>query len=595
MGILLSFPLNVKANDISLEAIVDRKTVELGSFFQLTLRVNGTQAISPIKLPLMEGFQARYLGPTTSISIVDDKYSKSISFMYNVYPEAIGTFQIPTISLLIDEEIYKTDPITIKVIELGKKPRQSTKASLNDKIFVTMDTPKRVVYLNERMLLTIKMFVNNVSVKDIQYPDFVHIGFAKDEYQEPKRYRQIVDGLPYEIIEFKTYIYPTRVGELTISPAKLMCNIVFRKSRNYKSSFDDFGSVFDESFFDGFFNTYDVRSLTLESEPIDVTVIDLPGKNKPEFFSGAVGEFKFEVTVSPREVKVGDPVTVRMAISGDGNLKALSMPSFIQQGADQTNFKYYDPQVSEDGGVKILEQVIIPTTDQVKELPNITFSYFDVKNETYQSISQGPFPLKVSRLETQEEFKIVGLEQEPTNQIVKEEKIGRDISFIKNDPGGLRVVGYKFYKSMTYLFMVLISICAWIIICYILYFNHKLKTDIRFARRLKAPRYAKKGLLAAKRFMKSGNQKDFYDTLFKTLQSYFSNKFHLPVGTITIEGINNIIKSHAKCKTIISHITAVFKECEFVRYASAELNKDKMKVNFKRTVEIIDFFERSWK
>ena len=119
----------------------------------------------------------------------------------------------------------------------------------------------------------------------------------------------------------------------------------------------------------------------------------LPEEGKPEGFSGAVGKFGFNVSVSPTEVKEGDPITLRMTVNGEGNLTAFEMPSL----SSKDNFKLYDPQIIEKDNIKKSEQVIIPNSAEVIQVPKIQFSYFDPDLKRYQTITRGPFPITVTK------------------------------------------------------------------------------------------------------------------------------------------------------------------------------------------------------
>ena len=121
-----------------------------------------------------------------------------------------------------------------------------------------------------------------------------------------------------------------------------------------------------EFFRDDFFGGYEATPVELPSNVLTLSVLRLPGK-KPEDFKGAVGDFNLNVEASPSEVKVGDPVTLKMIITGSGNFNTVTGPS-LKQSED---FKTYEPQVKQEGGKKIFEQVFIPMTDAVKKLPEV--------------------------------------------------------------------------------------------------------------------------------------------------------------------------------------------------------------------------------
>ena len=597
LAVISLWPALGRAADITFHAMVDQTAVELGAGFQLTLTVDGTQSVDPIEIPEMDGLKARYLGPSTRVSIINGQFSGSVAFLYNVYPVKLGQLQIPAISTVIDGETYTTQPIDIQVVDQGELSAQTQdqavpNISLQDKIFVIMGLPKAEFYINEEIPITIQLFVNGLSIRDIHYPEFEHVGFSVEEYQPPKRYKQIVGGIKYDIIEFKTKADPIRMGGLTLGPTKLNCNIVFQMARN-RSRRGGFDSIFDDDFFNDFLGRYETRSVTLESDPLDIQVLPLPKEGRPENFTGAVGKFKFNVTVSPVEVKVGDPITVRMSISGDGNLKSIEMLSFEKLWKDKKSFKYYKPQINEENGVKTIEQVVVPRTDKIKEIPEISFNYFDIGKKQYKTVTHGPFALTVQKLEEGDALKVVGLGQSEELKLLQDEHLGQDIRFIKERPGRWYTSGRHLYNNFIFLFIVFLSVVVWGVFAGVYSVTHRIKTDEKFARRLQAPRQAKRGLHQARSFIQKGNQKDFYDCLFKTLQQYFSNKFHMPVGSITVDAVRNILRTKGLGDEVAEKIRDVFGQCEMVRYASAQLDKVKMDENYKSAAEIIDYFERN--
>ncbi len=591
---LFFLPINIEAQDISFEASVSSNRIVLGSSFQLTITITGVKDTAPVKLPEIDGMESRYLGPSTRISIVNGKYSSSVAHIYTFIPLKTGKFQIPSISTTLSGKTYKTDPIDIEVKDEGASPgvqqdkASSRSLSLKNKVFLVIEVPKAKLYVNEKSSLTFKLFIGGVSLRDIELPSFKHTGFTVDQFQKPKQYRENRGGKAYEVVELKTFIYPTRAGKLEIGPASLKSNILIRSSeRRRRGGLNDF---FEDDFFMGsFFGRHKKRPITVESNKLIIEVLPLPVEGKPENFSGAVGRFDFEASASPAEVKVGDPVTLRMTARGNGNLKAVTMPALDAE----ENFKLYDPQIKEEEGIKSLEQVVIPRSDKVKGIPEIGFSYFDVEEKKYKTITRGPFSLKVIKPNEQEDFKILQFDNE-TKAAVKEQ-LGRDIIFIKDRPGSFQEINYHLYRSPGFLVLVLASLIAWSGILLAYKRTHKLKTDIVYARRLRAPKQARKGLDEAMQLIEQKQPKKFYNTVFKTIQDYFGNKFHLSSGAITYETVENKLNSGKIKPEILEILKSVFAECDMVRYASAEINENEMKDNLKKTQKIIDHIERYFK
>lgn len=337
--------------------------------------------------------------------------------------------------------------------------------------------------------------------------------------------------------------------------------------------------------------------MALESADLKVRVIPLPEKDRPQDFSGAVGDFSFDMTVSPEELKVGDPLTVRMQVLGQGNLKTVAMPSLKSFDAVEELFKFYDPQVREEEGAKILEQVVIPKKENISEFPAVNFSYFDTQDNVYHTITRGPFPLKVRPPAEGEELKVVGLGGTAAGlePYAPEEKLGHDINFIKGHAGSWQPVGLRFYARPGYILGVGFLIAAWAGIVVLYHFTHRIKTDAAFARRLQAPRFAKKGLSQAKTHLAQGDPKKFYDTLFQVLQKYFGNKFHMASGTVTLENIQRILKDRGAHGTVMDDIRTVFEECDIVRFAAMDKDSAAMRASYARVEKIIDHMERRWR
>lgn len=583
------------AQDISVEATVNKNRVKLGASLQLTITINGAEDASPLKLPELDGFESQYLGPSTRISVINGQYSKSTAYIYNLIPLKVGKFQIPAFSISINRENYTTHPINIEVVDSAVSASSSQSrdlsqsTSLQDKVFLIMKVPKEEVYINEKLPVVIRLFIAGVNVRNIQYPVFDHIGFNVDEFSQPKQYEEVLKGIRYQIIDFYTAIYPTRPGKLTLGPAHLECHILIEKSGRRRLGG---GGIFDDEFFDNFFGdsffgSYQKYPIAVQSSGLSINVLPLPEDGKPDNFSGAVGQFNFDVTAAPLEVKVGDPITLRMEISGTGNLKTVAGPTF----KDQQGFKLYDPQIKEEDGIKISEQVVIPTSEKVLEIPAIHFSYFDPATREYKTISKGPFPLKVVKPEKSEEFQVVGLPA-ASSKIYLDETFGQDIVFIKDWPGRFSQAGKALYKNVLFWMVVFFMFFLWSGLWMMYKQTHKLKTDVLYARRFHAPKRAKKGLLQAKRLMGKEEQTVFYNVISKTLQEYLAGKFHLSSAGMTLDVIENIMRLKPINGEILGKIKAVFEECDMVRFASVNLDKERMATNYKKVEEIIDYLER---
>ncbi len=263
------------ASDIQLDVTVDRNRVALGTALQLNLNFQGTQNIPAPQLDKIEGFETRYLGPSTMVSIINGVATSSTTHMYTLIPLKTGILTIGPFSIPVQGKTFVVKPITIEVVSTPSggqqySPNQASPDSasaqideekLKDRVFLTITAGKKKVYLNEILPLTIKLYVNQLGVRDIQFPELGTNNFSIDKFGQPKQYREEVGGVVYDVIEFTTEMFGIKPGEFTLGPAKVKCNLVVqRQNQRRRSPFDD--DFPGGSFFDDFFGRYETYSWT---------------------------------------------------------------------------------------------------------------------------------------------------------------------------------------------------------------------------------------------------------------------------------------------------------------------------------------------
>jgi len=180
-GLFVSGASNGFAQDVSVEAEISSRKVVVGSSIQLTITIHGNNDVEPIQLPSIEGFDARYLGPSTRVSIVNGKYSSSKSFIYSLRPRKVGQFAIPKINIVVLGKTYSLQSVPIEVVGSldSVTPLEPNKpANIEDKLFIALKVPKKEVYLNESLPVKILLFVSQLSARDIQFPELNNIGFT---------------------------------------------------------------------------------------------------------------------------------------------------------------------------------------------------------------------------------------------------------------------------------------------------------------------------------------------------------------------------------------------------------------------------------
>ncbi len=586
--VFLLMHVYASADRINFSASVDRNVTALGQSTQLSLHFNDSKNIPAPLLPNIDGIKTRYLGPSTRMSIVNGRMSSSITHIYNIVPLKIGKFNIGPFTFDHENNTYVSNSLTLKVHDSTASRNSSSgqnaqrqQASLKDRMFLTMKTEKSQVYINEIIPLTIKLHVNNLSVQDIQYPEFSHEGFSAESFGKPRQYKENKGGVLYSVVEFKTTIFGTKAGELTIGPATMEANLILSKPRNHSKFRDRFFGVDP-------FGNYTAEPISLNAEVLNLSVLPLPEENRPPDFSGAIGSFTVQMEVSPRTVKAGDPVTLKTTVTGKGNFGTVSGPAL----EDMENFKTYKPETKHDGTSKTFEQILIPTSDTVKEVPRAAFSFFDTSSGKYKSITKGPFPLTITKTDKKEELTIMEAPQTLQKTFLTE-TLGKDIIYIKESPGKLQKRGSYLYKSPFFLALQIIPLIVFAAVITLKKRRDRLSTDISYARRLKAPRKAGKGIKEAEDYLGSNMTQEFYDSVFRTLREYLGNRFHASTGGITVEDVDPLLKGHNVEESLVESIKTILRECDMARYAPSALGKDKMQGTLDNLRKVIDHMERS--
>ena len=373
------------------------RRAQVGEPLSLIIEVSGAQNVTAPALGAIDGFDVQYVGPSTQVSIVNGQVNASVQHRYSLVPMRAGHFSLGPFSVEYQGKQYQTAQVSVDVGAANQPPApgqqraapqgQAAKGgSGNQAIRVTLSVARQEVYLHEPVPIDVRLYIGNVRVADVQYPTLQGDGLSIDKFPEPSQQRQDVDGEIFQVVRFQTTVIPLRAGTLTLGPASVQLNLLSRRQ----------GGTFNDPFFDRFFqndpfNT-ERRPMDVRSDPVTLTVLPLPEEGKPAGFSGAVGTFKMDVSAAPTELNAGDPITMKMSITGSGNLSEAQPPA-LTTAAD---FRTYEPRVNKtDATTRAFEQVLIPNDANVHAIPPVRFSYFDPQARAYQTLESQPIALVV--------------------------------------------------------------------------------------------------------------------------------------------------------------------------------------------------------
>lgn len=584
------------AKELRFEASLDKPQVAIGTAAKLGLSFYGTQSIPAPDLGNIDGLEVRYMGPSTMMTVLNGQVSSSITHMYSVLPLRLGNFQLGPFAFTYKGDNYKSNMVSLEVVEtrpvVPKAVRKQDEAmpvdlNLDDRIFLTLETTKQVAYVNELIPIIVKLYVNRMNVSDIQLPAFAQESFSKIEFKEPRQYKENMNGSLYDVLEFSTSIFGAKPGDYKLGPAAIKANVVVQRRAARRSTGDPFSEDFTrDSFFDDFFTRYERHPVELKSQDVQISVLPLPVEGRPARFSGAVGDYQFIYSASPAKLKAGDPVTLRMEINGTGNLNTVLMPDM---GA-VNGFKVYEPQVKTGEHTKSFTQVLIPESDSITEIPKAEFSFFDPLKKGYVTISRGPIQIQVEKPKDEAPSKVVGPVEEPEEKPKAE--MGRDLVHIKELPGRWRRIDYQVYKNGVLAFFMAFPLLILVSLMGVRGRADRLRRDTAYASKLNSVKAARAGLKSLKRFLRSKDEKAFYEALFNTLQGYLGHKLRIPPAGVTSDVIEGVLIIKNVDVDILAVVVGLFRTCDEARFAMSKKELMHMGDDLKRMEEVINYFER---
>jgi len=538
------------AADVSVNASVERDTVVVNQAFVLTIVVEGAQNVSPPSLYEIDGFEIGYLGPATQLSFVNGRMSSSISHRYRVVPLRAGDFQLGPFAVDVQGQRYETTPLTIHVTAAGSPRRAAPAPGGTEGTRLVIAPAKTEVYVGERVDLTLTLYVGNVRVRDLQFPIIAADGVTLDKFSQPTEGDTVVDGRRYHTVALRTTMTPVRAGPVELNATMTMNVVTSRR-----------GGM--DSFFDQFFPG-ETKPVEVRAAPTTITVLPLPEQGKPADFAGAVGRFDFTLDAKPTALDAGDPVTVRMEITGTGNLAAVDAPAVPVDD----RFRVYDPQTvkGEDSAThRVFEQVVIPRVDAVRELPAVGFSFFDPDVRAYRTITRGPVPLAV-RAGPAAKPEVVEAEPRAAEPAAdKAQPLGRDIVFIKDSPGALEPRRPPLSQRPWFVVLQLLPPALMVALWAFTRRRDRLASDPRLVRFRQAGREARRALAALDRH--PAVEVEFYDELAGAVAAYLTAKLDLPPGAVERERVLARLDGERCAAEMRERIGSFFQLVERARYA----------------------------
>jgi hypothetical protein len=573
-----------------------------GDQVRLVFTVN-SQDIKDFRAPSIKGFDV-LMGPSrsqqSSIQIINGKRTSnsSTAFTYILLAGNPGTYTIPAASVEVNGEKVFSNAISIKVLPQDQTSGNSgnngggsasssrsqaagSRISAND-LFITATASKTTVHEQEAILLTYKVYtVVNLRQLYGKMPDLK--GFHTQEVELPQQKTFTLEhykGRNYNTTVWSQYVlFPQQTGKLEI-PSITFDGVVAQQT------------ISDDPF-DAFFNGggYVEVKKKITTPKVVINVQLLPAK--PAGFSGAVGEFKLASSINATDVKTNDAVTIKLTLSGTGNMKLIGTPEvkFPQ------DFEIYDPKVTDDykltnsglTGTKTFEYLAIPRHAGNFTIPAIEFTYFDLKSNSYKTLKTEAYNLKVAKGQGNADQVISDFTNKESVKM-----LGKDIRFIKLGDSSLRPKGDFFFGTVGYYLCYLIPLLLFVVFA-VIYRQEALENaNVAKVKTKKANKVATRRMKLAGKLLAENKKNEFYDEVLKALWGYISDKLSIPVSQLSKDNIEAELTNYGVQEALIAEFIGVLNECEYARYAPGNENEAMDKV-YSASVEVISKMENSIK
>ena len=575
--------------------------VVVGLQFTFTFSLNQRpQQITYLQFPNFEALGGPY--ESTYRSTINGQTTQSFSYAYTLRATKAGNFNIPSATFVVNNQNVNSNAVNIQVVANQNTQQQQQQRSQGgtaaqafnkDDYFIKATVSNSNPYVGEQVIVSYKLYL---SAQTYQYQYQISSrpavqGFwtydlsSKDG--KPAQKEEIIDGKKFIAVDmYALAVYPQKSGKLNISPMEtnLLVQVPVQQQRRGNDIFDFF-------FSDPFGRTQiQNMELNLSSNSVSIQAKELPETNKPLFFSGLVGDFKLSAKLSRNKLAANDATNLTVTVSGSGNLQYIEALDF----EFPTDIAVHDPEIRDNistsptgvSGSRTFEYVLIPRVEGNYTIPSASFSYFDKRKNTYTTLNTPEFKIEVEKGQSSNAVAV------NANMKTDIKILGTDIRHIKTN---WKPELYKasFFLSPLYWVLLILPILLLVIFMILNRKRIELKKNTVLLRDKKASKTARKRLRKAEKLLQNKQNEEFYIEISKVLWGYISDKFHIPIGLLSLDTAYQKLSERNMQQDSIKEFINTLNDCEYVRFApSPDITPEKM---YERTFNFITKIEQELK
>ena len=289
---------------------------------------------------------------------------------------------------------------------------------------------------------------------------------------------------------------------------------------------------------------------------------------KPDNFSRAVGKFSVASTLTPLELNANDATTMRLTVTGTGNLKLMKAPEV----AWPKDFERYDPKAEDktrigangSSGSMIFDYIAVPRHQGQYEVPAVELCYFDPDAREYKTARTESYTMAVAKGKGGGTSSHMNLTKEEV------ELLGSDIRFIKTGRAYFQSVDTDFFGSSRYWQTYAAAFLVFLLLVAIFHRHAVSSADLVRQRGRKANKAATRRLKMARKLMAQNNSTAFYEETMKALWGYVADKLNIAVSELTKDNVRQRLSERGVSEELTTQFLQALDECEFARFAPGD-------------------------
>ena len=568
---ILFFIVSAKGQ-ISFEASSDSRNVPLGEVFEVKFTLKNGQGTG-FNPPQFSDFTV-VGGPNrmNSMTMINGNATSSETYSYVLQAKREGQFTIGSASISAKGKNYTTPPLSITVVKGKKQTFSDGGGSSKDAVFIRAEVSSHEAYVGQQIILDYKLYtrvdLNGMNLlHEPSYDGFFHLDVNDFPHNES---RTTVGGKQYLTrILRRVALFVQKEGDAQVEPMSVQVGVI--KGKN------------NDPFADPFFSSVQTETHTVQSNAVNIYVKPMPA-NVPSSFTGAVGDFTVETSISKTEATTDDAISLKMRVSGNGDAKRWQAPKM----AAIDGLEIYEPKVlreesiesqGEWQAVKEFEYLIIP-----KKVGNFTlkpeFSYLNITSGAFKIEMPNTFELKV----TQGKNSTASIQSDKPLDI----KGIRLSTVFTNQMTSFHGTGL-FWTLIVLPFLLLLGVLG-----YKQFLIQRSKIDIKILKSQNAQKVAERRLAVAQEFLEKKNSRVFYDEVSKAMFTYVSDKIGIPMSEFSKSSVAEKLQTLNVNEAHIQTFVKILQNCEMALFAGQN-TEGAMNEVFQNALKVITDIENDLK